>query len=141
MFSREPAVRFAFRLRPVAAVAAAVVVLGFAGAAPASAAPKPRLPISLTSTPSNPSASSNAAFSWSVVAGVTYTCVLDGVSTNGCTTPTTYTGLADGSHTFVVKGKKPGSYRPGQATYRWVVDSVPPGPPTIAPVASPTKTT
>ena len=133
--------RFPFRLRPVAAVAAAVVVLGLAGAAPASAAPKPRLPISLTSTPSNPSASSSAAFSWSVVAGVTYTCVLDGVSTSGCTTPKTYTGLADGSHTFVVKGKKPGSFRPGQATFRWVVDSVPPGAPTISPVGTPTKTT
>ncbi len=133
--------RFPFRLRSVAAVAAAVVVVGVAGAAPASAAPKPRLPITVTAGPTNPSASASAAFTWNVVAGVSYTCVLDGVSTSGCTSPKTYTGLADGSHTFVVKGKKPGSYRPGQATFRWVVDSVPPGAPTIAPVATPTKTT
>jgi hypothetical protein len=128
-------------LRAVAAVAAAVVLLGVAGAGPASAAPKPRLPISLTAKPTDPSGSSTAGFSWTTVVGVTYTCVLDGVSTSGCTTPVTYTGLADGSHTFVVKGKKPGSYRPGSATWRWVVDSVPPGAPTIAPVATPTKTT
>ena len=103
--------------------------------------PKPRLPISLTGTPINPSPSSSADFSWSVVSGVTYTCVLDGASTTGCATPESpYPGLADGSHTFVVKGKKPGGYRPGQATFRWVVDSVPPGAPTIAPVATPTKT-
>ena len=64
-------------IRPVALGAAVVLALGVASAAPALAAPKPRLPITITGQPSNPSDSSAAGFTWSTVAGATYTCQLD----------------------------------------------------------------
>ena len=128
-------------IRPVALGAAVVLALGVAGAAPAFAAPKPRLPISITGQPSNPSDSSAAGFTWSTVAGATYTCQLDNAAATSCTSPKSYSGLADGTHKFVVQGKKNGSYRPGSASVTWTVDSVPPGAPTIAPVATPTATT
>jgi hypothetical protein len=135
-------VRLSHVIKSGAAVVAAVVTLGLVGALPAYAAPKPRLPITITSQPASVSASPSATFSWtSSVAGATFTCSLDGAVGTACTSPKSYTGLADGSHTFVVKGKKNGSNRPGSATVRWTVDTVPPGAPAIAPVASPTKNT
>ena len=128
-------------IRPVALGAAVVLALGVASAAPALAAPKPRLPITITGQPSNPSDSSAAGFTWSTVAGATYTCQLDNAAATSCTSPKSYSGLADGTHRFIVQGKKNGTYRPGSATVQWTVDSVPPGAPTIAPVATPTATT
>jgi hypothetical protein len=132
-------------IRNVAAVVAAVVSIGLVGALPASAAPKPRLDISITQKPDNPSPSASATFAWIStnpgVTGATYTCSRDGATPTACSSPVTYSGLADGTHSFVVKGKKNGATRPGSATVRWEVDTVPPGAPVIAPVPSPTKNT
>ena len=128
-----------------ATLVAVLLIVGFLGAQPASAAPKPRLSITLTAKPANPSATSTAAFSWTTASNVVYTCTLDGVSA-GCGTgaasgSTSYTGLADGPHSFSVRGKLPSSYRPGSVTYSWTVDTVPPAAPTISPIASPTSST
>ena len=72
---------------------------------PAMAAPKPRLPITLTAQPANPSPTNAAGFAWTTVGGATYTCVLDGAAAATCTSSATYSGLADGTHTFVLKGR------------------------------------
>ena len=37
-------------------------------------------------------------------AGATFTCSLDGATATACTSPVTYTGLAQGSHTLTVTG-------------------------------------
>jgi hypothetical protein len=128
-------------LRPTAALAAAFVVVGIAGAGPASAAPKPRLPITLTAQPANPSPSNAAGFAWTTVVGATYTCSLDGAASTPCTSTASYVGLVDGTHTFVLKGRLQGSYRPGSKIVTWSVDTTPPGAPTVAPVGTPTRTT
>lgn len=128
--------------RPVALLTVALVAMGIGLAAPASAAPKPRLPITLTSDLSgSTTGSTSVAFSWSSPgAGATYTCTLDGV-VSACTSPKSYTGLASGRHTFVLKGKLNGSYRPGSVTSSWTVDITPPGAPTVVDVHSPTSST
>ena len=122
---------------------AAVVLSGIGLASPASAAPKPRLQIALTSDLSgSTTGSTSVTFSWtSPAVGATYTCTLDGVALGGCTSPRPYSGLAQGSHTFVVTGKLNGSYRPGSATRTWTVDTTPPGAPTVVDVQSPTSST
>jgi hypothetical protein len=124
-----------------ATLVAVLLLVGIVGAQPASAAPKPRLPISFTAKPANPSATSTASFSWTTVVGVNYTCTLDGSSSACAGGTATYTGLADGPHNFSVKGKLNGSYRPGSVVYSWTIDTIPPAPPTISPIASPTSST
>src|SRR4051794_33804412 len=113
-------------LRLAAAVGAAVVGVSVLGAAPALAAPKPKVPLQVTSTPpSNPTSLRSATFAWtSTAAGVAYTCTIDGVSSS-CASPTSYSGLADGLHTFGLKAKKSG-YRPSGYSYSWRVAATPP---------------
>src|SRR5205807_1061589 len=50
--------------------------------------------------PTNPSNSSTATFSFGSEAGASFMCSLDGFAAVSCASPKTYTGLADGSHTF-----------------------------------------
>jgi hypothetical protein len=124
-----------------ATIVAVLLLVGIVGVQPASAAPKPRLPISLTAKPANPSASSTASFAWTTVALVNYTCALDGASTSCPGGTKTYTGLADGPHSFSVRGKLNGTYRPGSVVYSWTIDTIPPAAPTISPISSPTSST
>ena len=128
-------------VRPTAVLAAVLVVVGIAGAGPAMAAPKPRLPITLTAQPANPSPTNVAGFAWTTVGGATYTCALDGAAATTCTSTAAYSGLVDGTHTFVLKGRLNGTYRPGSKIVTWSVDTTPPGAPTVAPVGTPTRTT
>src|SRR5439155_202098 len=58
---------------------------------------------SITASPTNPSNSSSPSFSFSSEAGATFQCALDGAAFASCTSPKSYTGVADGSHTFQVK--------------------------------------
>ena len=125
-------------LRLAAAVAAAAVSVTALGAAPALAAPKPKATVVLSAKPANPSPLRTATFEWTGVAGATFTCSLDGAAAVACASPTTYSGLSDGAHSFSVRSKAPG-YRPGGTSYGWRVAATPPGAPAIAPVASPTK--
>lgn len=52
-------------------------------------------------------------------------CVLDSVVTNNCTSPRALTGLADGSHTFIVRGTDAVGNQ-GQTTRNWTVDGTKP---------------
>src|SRR5204862_892884 len=58
---------------------------------------------SITDSPTNPSNSSSPSFSFSSEAGATFQCALDGAAFAACCSPKSYSGVADGLHTFQVK--------------------------------------
>ncbi len=75
--------------------------------------------------------------------GATFECSLDGAPFMACTSPKTYNGLAERSHTFEVRVRDAvGNLDPTPATRTWIVDLTPPsttitsGPTGTVPVAS-----
>jgi hypothetical protein len=80
----------------------------------------------ITSTPPS-AARGDAAFSFtSDKADVTFTCWLDGVPTSPCPSPVSYSGLADGVHTFQVQATDQATNVGPAAVYSWTVDTTPP---------------
>lgn len=55
-----------------------------------------------------------------------FTCQLDGGATTSCTSPITYSGLAERAHTLSVRATVGKSKDPTPATYAWTVDSTSP---------------
>jgi hypothetical protein len=84
----------------------------------------------ITAQPPNPTNSRNATFSFTGTGGaIGFDCNLDGTSYPGCLSPVTYSNLADGIHTFVVRAKDAAdNVDPSPATYTWEVDTVLPKP-------------
>ena len=70
----------------------------------------------------------------------TYECRIDGGAWAACTAPRSYPNLADGSHTFDVRGiDAAGNVDPSPVTYTWTIDTTGPAPSPPAPRApSPT---
>ena len=88
---------------------------------------------SITSQPTNPTNSGNASLGYTGTDGsgtgiASYECKLDGAAFAACAAnPQTYSGLADGSHTFQVRAiDNVGNVDPTPAVYTWVVDTAPP---------------
>ena len=81
---------------------------------------------SITASPTNPSNNASPSFSFSSEAGATFTCALDGAAFASCSSPKSYTGLADGSHTFQVKATDAAGNTGAAASYTWTVDTVAP---------------
>ncbi|MDX6507574.1 MAG: large repetitive protein [Gaiellaceae bacterium] len=83
--------------------------------------------------PANPSGSHNAAFSFSdsdPVAG--YSCSLDGSNPTDCGSGSaSYSGLADGQHSFSVTASDSAGNTSAPQTFSWTVDTTPPAQPTI----------
>jgi hypothetical protein len=79
----------------------------------------------ISSAPPNTSASTSASFSFNGGNGSTYNCQLDGGAYTSCASPASYSGLAQGSHTFKVLAVQGGSTGPA-TSYTWTVDSVAP---------------
>ena len=77
--------------------------------------------------PPNPSTSGSATFAFSSnEAGAMFACKLDSGDYADCTSPKSYSGLADGSHTFTVRaGDAAGNLDPSPASYTWIVDTAP----------------
>ncbi|MGI8822522.1 MAG: sulfatase family protein, partial [Acidimicrobiia bacterium] len=73
----------------------------------------------LTQTPTDPSGST-VTFSFTGTGEVTFECTLDGVAAT-CTSPVTYTALADGDHTFSVVAIDQDGVRSTPASYTWTV--------------------
>jgi hypothetical protein len=82
----------------------------------------------ITSRPPSYAKSSSASFSFtSSVANSTFKCCLDGSSYTVCTSPNSYSSLAQGSHTFRVKAiDEAGNADPTPAKRTWFVDTVAP---------------
>jgi hypothetical protein len=91
------------------------------------AKPAPPPTPTITSRPSSPTTSTSATFSFTdTLSGVTFQCSLDGAKPAACTSPKTYTGLSDGSHTFAVTAQAGGANPSSAATATWTVDTTPP---------------
>jgi hypothetical protein len=76
--------------------------------------------IKITGKPSNSTTSTKAVFTFSKTGtSVRVTCQLDGKTATSCSSPKTYTGLAFGAHTFVVKATN--SQGSASASYAWRV--------------------
>jgi hypothetical protein len=86
----------------------------------------------ITVNPTDPSNSSAAGFSFTGddgtgtgVAG--FACSLDGASFTACTSPQSYSGLADGSHTFQVRTiDNAGNADATPSSFTWVIDATAP---------------
>jgi hypothetical protein len=112
-------------IRFIVVAALAAVVIGAASAAP----PAPKATIK--SGPSGAVASTTATFTFSSnTKGATFQCKLDTASSAGCGSPKSYSGLAEGSHTFSVQAVASGTVGPA-ATATWKVDTTPPAVPSI----------
>jgi hypothetical protein len=58
---------------------------------------------------------------------VTFACALDAGAFSSCLTPKTYSGLADGPHTFYVRATDAAANTdPSSASYSWTIDTTPP---------------
>ena len=81
----------------------------------------------INSGPPNLSNSASAQFTFSdSEAGVGFSCRLDGGSYTACTSPKSYSGLADGGHTFQVVASDAAGNQSSAASYSWTVDTTAP---------------
>src|SRR4051812_30118453 len=124
--------------RPLSLV---VVVGGLLVGVPLAAMPVLAAPPSGTATPSitaGPAAGSfvsatSATFRFTdKTAKATFRCSLDGATAAACTSPKTYSNLAQGKHTFTVTATA-GSSTSAPATRTWTVDTLAPKPAIAAP--------
>ena len=83
---------------------------------------------SITSEPNDPTSSAAASLSFtSTETGSSFQCQLDANTYAACTSPSTITGLLDGSHTFSVRATDAAGNTDGTpATFTWTVDTGPP---------------
>jgi hypothetical protein len=114
------------RVRPYAALLAALVIGVLLTAGATAAVPDPP---KIDKHPADPSDSSSASFTFSNDKKVKFQCQLDSGSFSDCGTDVNngsvdYTALSDGSHTFNVKAvNEDGS---SLASYPWTIDTQPP---------------
>src|SRR5205823_1877213 len=80
----------------------------------------------ISASPTNPSGSNAPSFSFTSEAGATLQCQLDGSGFSACTSPKSYTGVADGSHTFQVKATDAAGNTDPAASYTWTIDATAP---------------
>lgn len=79
----------------------------------------------------------SATFSFhSTQTPASFQCQVDGATPKVCTSPTTYSGLAEGSHTFSVQATAASGTDPTAATATWTVDTTLPTAPDLSATAS-----
>jgi len=82
--------------------------------------------LTITMEPPDPYSSTSAHFEFTIGTSASVSCQLDSGAATACTSPIDYTGLAQGSHTFTLRGTNQGGMTT-TVTYTWTVDTVPPG--------------
>jgi peptidoglycan/xylan/chitin deacetylase (PgdA/CDA1 family) len=86
---------------------------------------------SIDSGPSGTVSSASASFAFSGEAGGTFECQLDAAPYTGCTSPSTYAGLADGTHSFSVHQLDATGNVSAAASRSWTIDTTAPDAPSI----------
>jgi len=107
-----------------------LILLALAGwAVAASAGPSVATP-TITAGPSGSVSATSATFTFVAGAkGDTLECSLDGAAYTACTSPRSYSALANGSHTFRVRDRNPRLGAGDPAARTWTVDTIaPPAP-------------
>ena len=84
----------------------------------------------ISSGPASATTSRAATFVFSGPSGASFSCSLDGAPYAACTSPRTYSSLADGAHTFNAVAVKSGD-QSSATTWTWRVDTVAPPAPII----------
>ncbi len=80
----------------------------------------------ITSKPATPSASASPTFGFTHTVYTTFQCSLDGAAFSSCTSPKSYTSLANGSHTFQVKALDSTNAATAIASVTWTIDGTAP---------------
>ena len=82
----------------------------------------------ISAQPSDPTNSTAPSFSFtSTEGGSTFECQLDGGGYSACTSPKSYTGQTQASHTFLVRATDPaGNTDATPASYTWTIDTTEP---------------
>ena len=82
----------------------------------------------ITSTPPSTSASSSASFAFThAQSAYGFQCQLDGALATSCTSPKSYSAVADGAHTFTLRAvDASGTVTSAAATYSWTIDTTAP---------------
>ena len=84
------------------------------------------MPASLSNNP-NPSFTFTGADNVTPAGDLSFECKLDAGTFLSCTSPVTYTGVADGAHTFQVRAKDSfGNLDGTEASYSWTIDATAP---------------
>jgi hypothetical protein len=96
----------------------------------------------ITSGPADPTSASSASFGFTSEAGATFQCQLDGGSWTACSSPQSYSGLAEGAHSFQVRATDTaGNVDPTPATRTWTIDLTAPETTITSGPADPTSAT
>jgi len=82
-------------------------------------------PIATITGPPSASANRSPTFEFSALEQSTFVCKLDGGGFVPCTSPTSYSELIDGAHTFIVKATDAAG-NTGETSYPWTIDTAPP---------------
>src|SRR5439155_2185763 len=81
----------------------------------------------ISGAPANPTSSTSASSSFSdTESGVTFECDLDGGGFAACTSPKSYSGLGQGSHTVQVRAVDAAANASTTASSTWVIDTTAP---------------
>src|SRR5204863_68960 len=97
---------------------------------------------SITSSPADPSNDTAPSFGFTASeSGSTFECELDGAGFSACSSPKSYSGLAEGSHTFKVKATDAAGNTGAVASYTWSLDTSTPDTSITAGPSDPTSAT
>lgn len=86
---------------------------------------------SITAKPASLSNSTSASFAFAGEAGTSFLCKLDGTAYTACSSPQSYSSLAQNGHTFSVEPKDAAGNVGPPTFYSWTIDSVAPVAPTL----------
>src|SRR5205807_1126792 len=96
---------------------------------------------SLTAQPASLVSATAASFSFDASESASFACSLDGAAFAACTSPASYTGLTDASHTFSVRATDAAGSTGAARAAPWTPATTPPTASIAKPPTSPTNAT